>query len=698
MTMRGMILGTAAYMSPEQAKGLSVDRRADVWAFGAVLFEMLSGERAFPGDDVGETLASVIKGTVEWTALPATTPASVRRLLRRCLTKDVSRRLQHIGDARLELDDSDPDAAHASGTAPAPAGKWRSWLAAATTGALIAGGTVWSLVPKAAPLAVRRFTIPGPGSPSASFPQLALGGDIVLSPDGQTLLYHHPTAGLLKRQANGADFEPLRGAERGAAPFFSPDGAWIGFREDAKLKKVPFAGGLAMAICDAPEPMQGTWGDDGTIVASTSANLYRVPSSGGVLELILEADAGGPIGQPYFLPGSRAVLVRRGNAGDFRIEAIDLATRQTHPLAEGTTPQVSPTGDLVFELRGRLLAAAFDADRLALAGAPVPVVEGVTSMLGAALFSVARDGSLVYVSGKIGSGRTLTWIDRTGRATTALETRAGFQSPRLSPDGKAVVVSVIDQAGLGLWRYEFERGSRLRLTTTGESRRTAWAPDGVRIAFYSAPQRGGEQELYVMPSTGGDARLLLERPGLQYPDAWSPDGRFLVFEDAEGQGAMIAGRRDLWLLPIGEAPRPLLVTRFNERGAAFSPDGRWLAFVTDESGRDEVYVQPFPGPGAKLPISTSGGLQPMWSRDGQELYYREGDALMAVPVQLTPLRAGAARRLFDLPAATYGLDMNFADYDVAPDGRFLAASFAAASTTLHFVQNWTEELRRALGR
>ena len=327
-------------------------------------------------------------------------------------------------------------------------------------------------------------------------------------------------------------------------------------------------------------------------------------------------------------------------------------------------------------------------------GSPVPIAESVhLTFAGQALFATARDGSLVYVGGSPEVRRSLVWLDRTGKIEVAVDAQGEFQSPRLSPDGKRVVVSVSD-AALDLWAYEFERGTRMRLTTRGNNRRTVWSPDGGQIAFYSTPAQGGDQDLYVMPSTGGEPRRLMARPGLQFPDTWSPDGQFLVFEDGESGGG---ATRDLWLLPFGQSAKPLLVTEFNERGAVFSPDGRWLAFVTDETGRSEVYVQPFPGPGPRVAVSTNGGSQPVWARNGRELFYREDDWLMAASVRLDPFSVTAARRLFELPAQTFNFDPNFADYDVAPDGRFLAIrNNSSAPREIHVVLNWTEELRRAL--
>jgi dipeptidyl aminopeptidase/acylaminoacyl peptidase len=599
--------------------------------------------------------------------------------------------LQHIGDARLELDEVDSDDSQTPRAVEPNRWVWPV-VTAAAAGAAITLVTVWLLAPKpSAP--VTRFTIPIPYSRSNP---PTFGYDISLSPDGRTLVYVTAT-GLVRRRLDELSFEPIRGGEGGSSPFFSPDGAWIGFRSDFKLKKLPVDGGLAITIWDVPGVFKATWGDDGSIVLERSGDLYEVPSSGGTLRVLLKSNpSDGTFTQPSFMPGSRAVLVRRRSEGSGRrtgrIEAIERRTLARHSLVEGSHPQLASSGDLIFEQEGRIWAVKFDAKRLAVIGSPVPVVESVRTVAGQALFSASRDGSLAYISGDAGSHRSLVWIDRAGKTSVAIDAQGEFQSPRLSPDGQRVLVSVSDESSIDLWSYEFDRGTRLRLTTAGTNRRGVWSADGTQIAFYSIPQEGADQDLYVMASTGGEPKRLLVRPGPQFPDTWSPDGRFLVFEDGEqGTGA----RRDLWLLPIGEAPKPLLVTRFNERGAMFSPNGRWLAFVSDESGRPEIYVQPFPGPGSKVSISPSGGLQPMWSRDGRELFYREGDWLMVARIQQGPFAVSAPKKLFELSGAAYNFDPNFADYDIAPDGRVLAIRGDTASPDqIHVTLNWTEDLKQ----
>jgi eukaryotic-like serine/threonine-protein kinase len=691
MTEKGIILGTAAYMSPEQAKGRPADKRSDVWAFGALLFEMLSGRRAFKGDGINDTLAAVLRADPSWTDLPPGTATAIRRLLYRCLQRDPKRRWQHIGDVRLELTEVE----YGEPETPAVAvsrSRRLVWplVAAMAAGAAVASFAAWMLAPQPPALRVNRFTIQIP----ASAPLMARGGGLALSPDGSTLVYVAGTRpGLVARRLNDQAAEPVRGGEGGVGPFYSPDGAWIGFFADGKLKKVPAGGGLAETICDAPPGARGTWGDDNTIVVART-NLYKVSANGGSLDLILEAgDA--QFSFPEFLPGSRAVLVQtRLPPTVGHVEAIDLQTRSRHTLIEGSTPKLAATGDLLFARQGRLWATKFDRTRLEVVGTPVPLVEQLGDGFdGQAMYTVSTDGSLAYIPGAGSTIGSMAWLDRTGKATPALDDQLGFLWPRLSPDGRRVAVSVTREDGLDLWAFDLERGSRQKLTTDGNNRRTVWSPDGKQIAFFSLPVRpkpGESQDLFVVPSTGGPATRLLARPGPQWPDAWSPpDGRFLVFEEGGGVS------RDLWVLPFGDGkdPYPLVTTKSNERGAVFSPDGRSLAFVSDESNRPEVYVLPFPASGQKVAVSTKGGLQPVWSRDGRELFYREGDSLMAVDVQVNPLRVGLSHKLFDLPVGIYGADQFLAEYDVAPDGRFLAIRRNAADQ-IQIILNWTEELRR----
>ena len=689
MTQAGMLLGTAAYMAPEQAKGKPADRRSDIWAFGCILFEMLTGARAFEGEDVSETLASILRSEPRISELPADTPMAVRRMLHRCLQKDPRRRLQHIGDARLELAEAnehqlEPTQASTSSRVP-----FWTLLAGTMAGVVATASVMWVLQPRVAATPVVRFQVSVPDSTPL---EILPGGGVALSPDGRTLLYvsSKPRV-IMRRYRDVLGFEAVPDTEDGRAPFFSPDGAWIGFFAGVQLRKVPVTGGVAITICDVPDGATAAWGPDDTIVVARD-HLYRVPASGGNLTLVVDS-SGDPFAEPVFVRDSETILVRRGAPSQWRIDAVELGTGRIHRLLEGSSPKLASTGDLLFLRRGGIWATRFDVARLAVYGPPVPLIPSVSQVVPrGALFDTARDGSLAYVPGLGENSASLVWLDRTGQPSPALKDRLAFQSPRLSPDGKRVALSIVPD----VWIYELERGSRTRLTTEGISRRSVWSWDGAQIATYSTPPGSNQQDLFVVPSSGGPSKRLLARPGLQYPDTWSKDGRFLVFEDGEQGGG---SRRDLWLLPIGGEPQPLLSTRFYERGAVISPDGDWLAFVTDESGRAEVYVQRFPGSGPKLPVSNNGGVQPMWARSGRELFYREGEALMAVSFQPQPPAIGAPTKLFEMPAINYGFDPNFADYDVAPDGHFLAVRREATrSAEIYVVLNFAEELRRALPR
>ena len=697
LTQMGVVLGTAAYMSPEQAKGRPADQRSDVWAFGAVLFEMLSGERPFKGDDVADTLAAVLRAEPAWSALPENTPNAIRRLLRRCLQKDPKRRFQHIGDVRLELVEvEEGDPLHKE--TPTTRSRRRVWplVAAAAAGVIATSGTAYYLRPALAIPAVTRFTVPI----FTTLNPTGRGGGVAFSPDGRTLVLGVGGAspGLVKRRLDDVTLEPLRGGEGGAWPFYSPKGDWIGFFAGAKLKKVPSTGGAAIDICDVPANARGAWGDDDTIVVARP-HLFRVPASGGTLEKVLD---GGDehFSQPEFLPASKAILVQtRVPPAAGRIEVIELETRARHTVTEGAAPKLAPTGELLFSRQGRIWGMTFDVRQFRGVGAPKTVVDSVrTTLDGEAVYAISSEGSLAYLPGRGDPLGTIVWLDNSGKAAPAFDVERAFVYARLSPDEKRIAVSVSSHSGLDLWMYDLERRSGTRLTLEGNNRRTVWSPEGTQIAFFSLPSipaPGASQELFVMPSTGGQSKVLLTSPGPQWPDSWSPDGRFLIFDTG-----ITGDSRDLWVLPLGGEARPLIATRFNERGGVFSPNGEWFAFTSDQSGLSEVYVAPFPGPGQPMPISTDGGIEPVWSKSGRELFYRKGDSLMSTQIQLKPFRAAVPQKLFDFPVATYGVDFYYASYDVAKDGRFLAIrrGQASAGEEIHVIINWTEDLRRTLGR
>jgi len=389
--------------------------------------------------------------------------------------------------------------------------------------------------------------------------------------------------------------------------------------------------------------------------------------------------------QPAFLPGARAILLQTLDGGKNRIQAFTLADGTFHDLAEGTNPLYATTGDVLFQHEGQLWSAPLDVKTLTLGAPPAPVLDGIRLQGGGALLDVASNGTIAYMDAETVARSTIVWLDRKGQATLALSEPAGYGEPRLSPDGGRLAVEARTPGGADVWVHDLNRRTKLRLTTSGTNSRPRWTPDGRRVSF------GFEGDIYLRRADGsGEREPVLVRPGAQFPDAWTPDGRSLLFSEGFP--------RDLWAVAVGQAPvRVLPASSFSERSASVSPDAKWLVFASDESGRDEIYVQPYPGPGAKTTISNAGGKQPSWSRDGREIFYRQEDAMMVVPVGTDPTGAGAPRRLFDFPRASYGDDPNRVQYDVAADGRFLAVRAderAGGGDAIRVVVNWLTERKR----
>jgi serine/threonine-protein kinase len=690
-----LLLGTAAYMSPEQVRGQTVDARADIWACGCLVFEMLTGRRAFAGDSVQETLARVIEREPAFGLLPSSTPPSLRRLLRRTLEKDPTRRLGFIGDVRLELE----DAAREDVDEPlAVAGPRAGWIAAAIVGALLVGGVVGGLVASRAgrvpPAPVAQFVMPlGPGEvPVAGFqPMLAL------SPDGRTLVYRARRDGvtrLYRRNLDQLEASPIAGTDNATGPFFSPDGAWLGFDSDGVLKRVSMAGGMPVEIAPAPGGVTAAWLPDDTIVyaTNTSRTLLRVRASGGTPEPITTLD-GGRGDTLHLLPqataGGRGVLFTIVAGRTRHVARLDLASREVRLVAEGANGRL--VGErLVFARDGVLWSQPVDPDSLAPRGAAAPVIEGIEHTDNTVLHLAASDeGSIAYLpAGQNVPGlQRLVWLTRAGAETPVGVEPGTYTRISLSPDGSRIALAMTDRGNADIWIADPGRRTMSRLTTepTIETMPT-WAPDG-RVAFRSEREGPG---LFSRDGQGaGPVERLTATDGpIHSPYAWTPDGRTLLFALFRSFNRQAIAS----VTPPDPAVRVLLDGEFAQLDPQVSPDGRYLAYQSDETGRFEVYVRPYPDvDGGRWPISTGGGTSPRWSRDGRELFFYDGSALLSVPVasQGGRLAAGRPTRLFALHVFGGRLGP---DYEIAPDGRFLfivpGPAVPPREAFVVYVQNW----------
>ena len=659
-TQMGVIMGTAAYMSPEQASGEATDKRSDIWSFGVVLFEMLTGQRVFEGKSVSHVLGAVLQVEPNWAGLSASTPQPLRRLLSRCLEKERNRRLRDIGDALTDLDEASAGSNDELSVAmPARHGGWRHALPLALGAALVAvvitALAMWvTMRPDAIPSGLIRFAI----TPSATAP---FGSgfslrDLAISSDGTQIVYvSSPPDGGLQISLRPIDQlvgAPLRGAENAIGPFFSPDGEWVGLvTAPTVLEKVSIFGGPSVTVTDSSNPILGaSWGTDDQIIFGVGGGgLFRVSGGGGEPEPLttLDAEQGETSHTwPSSIPGANAVLFVTAtgtplNTGQLAV--LDLNTGEITRLGlAGVSPHYVTTGHLVYAAQDRSVRAVpFDAASLAVTGNPVPLVEGVNvKRSGAANFSISDNGRMIYTlgSGRQSLPRSLVQIDREGREEPL---GAGWPQdlyvyPRFSPDGTRVAVAIADDAdntdgvvaGTDLWVLDLARGSRSRITFGGNNRFfPVWSPDGSQLTF--ADGSGATNRLLLAAADGsGETETLLDRDERQFPTSWGSDEDVLaIYIDRRGETA-----RDLAVLPLDgdRTPVSFLVTPFQERAGVFSPNGRWLAYVSDESGQDEVYVRPYPGPGQEHTISTAGGEEPVWSPDGRELFFRSEDQLLVV--------------------------------------------------------------------
>jgi serine/threonine-protein kinase len=717
MTGVGMILGTAAYMSPEQAKGRPADKRSDLWAFGCVLYEMLTRKRAFDAEDISETMAFVLTKEPDWKALPATTPFGVQRLIRRCLEKDRKQRLADAADARLDIYEAMAAPGSQWTLTPPRAMSRRSLVLVAASlavaAAAVGAAAAW-LAMRPAPPSSRTATRFSITLPSGSFTIGVTRQPVfALSSDGSRLVYAARVGGgtqLYMRAIDQLAPLPVRGTEGATYPFFSPDGQWLGFSsEDGKLKKVPATGGAAITLCDAPVMTGAIWMPDDSIIfrSGVRQGLSKMFAAGGTPADLITPDGktATAYAWPHALPGGKVILysIAGVSADSAAIGALRLDTGERWVVLEGGTyPQYLPSGHLLFVRADAVMAVPFDVRTLQVRGAPVPIIEGVsTGGFGAAQLAVSATGTLAYGPAVQESGaRLLVWVDRHGVIQPASTAKRNYQFPRLSPDGQRLAIriqaagTVGGDKGSDIWLYQFARGTLSRLTFNENDAETpVWTPDGKFVTF--AATRGNPvRQILRKPADGSTGEELLAGSDRHlHLGGWSPSGDALV--------AMATDTGHIWLLqPRDKQPlRPFLQTQYQTRAGTISPDGRWLAYASNDSNRFEVYVQAFPGPGAKYQISSDGGAEPIWARNGRELFYRNGDKMMAVPIQTQGGRfdAGTPAALFEGHFAVSNVSGGDAWYDVSPDGQrflMLRPEDSQSTASIVMVQDWMDELKR----
>jgi serine/threonine protein kinase/Tol biopolymer transport system component len=736
-SMPGMIVGTAAYMSPEQAKGKPADKRSDIWAFGCVVYEMLTGRRAFEGEDVADTLAFVLTSEVDWSALPSRTPAPLERLIRRSLMKDRRQRLADVADARLEIEevlDSHRDTRSTGSTAGPQIGVRRVWLAAGAA-LVIVGlvlGVVWSnraIPTNAIPV---QFAIPAPASTSLLvFKRVSTGASmqLALSPDGRRMVFSAVAQGqtsLWVRALADAEAVKLRGTEDATYPFWSPDGRFVAFFADGRLKTVPVGGGTVVVLCEAAGGVGGSWNDQNVILFADVLHrrLQRVSASGGVptdlTNLSPETDEVDLF--PQFLPdGRNFIYIARTLNRPLQTKIGSLDSSSTTTIPDVRSVSLYAARHLFFVRDSILMARPFDLSQRRFTGEPQPVaadvVAGAAGAAGAgadpyaAAFSVSEAGVVAYGVSTVGTSH-LVWKDRAGREVGILGESGRYTNVSLSHSGDRVAVSLLTGTPprREIWTIDIRSGATSQITfeSTPQSEPT-WSPDDNTVVFNSGREGGFNLSQAAVPG-GGSVNVLLkaasagEGEGRPLISDWSDDGRYILYTHGNRLSS------DIWTAPVhraqqvangqtvlwqAEKPMPFVRTPADEDNAEFSPGARWVAYQSNESGRQEIYVQPFPATGAKYRISRDGGMQPMWRRDGQELYFLalNGD-MMAVALRLEPrFEAATPRALF-----SSGTDPSVGTlrhtYAVARDGRFLLnVPDHTASPAIKVLVNWPEMLQ-----
>ncbi len=712
ITAQGTILGTLQYMAPEQVEAKEVDARTDIFAFGAVVYEMATGRKAFEGKTAASVMAKILEvDPPAMASLQPMTPPALDRVVKTCMAKEPDERWQTAGDLCRELKWIAEGGAQIALSSDANGKDIRVMgprllilsLGILLLGVAITGVAVWNLKPKALRPVTRTVINLPPGQQLAG---LENGPAVALSPDGIDLAYVARQGGtqqLFLRALDGFEAKPIPGTEDAVNPFFSPDSQWLGFFADGKLKKVSVSGGAVVSLTDSGNIYGASWGSQGVIAftPSGSSSLQQVSDAGGARQPLTHVQSDLNQRWPDWLPGGKAVLFGGGAIGDPRVAVYSIATGERRNLIPGgTQPRYLPSGHLVYAQDGNLMAAPFDLKRLMVTGAAVPVVEGVGHSLisGHAQYSVSATGSLVYVNGASLSGQgKLVWVSRNGAEQALAAPARAYVWPRISPDGRRIAVSIAEQ-NIQIWQYDISRDTLARFTFEGNrNNNPTWTPDGKRIAYLS-----DKNIFWQLADGSGGLEQLTTSEFTDVPMSWSPDGQLLAFIELNPSTGL-----DISMLRLGDPSagsghvrkaQLFLRTPFNESVPRFSPDGRWVAYISNESSRNEIYVQPYPGPGGKWQISTDGGTEPAWNPNGRELFYRSGDKMLAVDITTQPsFAAGKPRLLFQGPYLPSPATSS--NYDVSLDGqRFLMVKpneqEQTAPTQINVVLNWFEELKQ----
>jgi eukaryotic-like serine/threonine-protein kinase len=727
VTEPGVVMGTASYMSPEQIRGLDVDHRADIFAFGLILYEMLAGKAAFNGNSIPDLMSAVLKDEPpELSETNHKIPPALEKIVRRCLEKKRERRFQSTSDLCFAIEALSTQSGSRIETTTVSTGSPKSspkaWLTGNVRVAWVFGAVMfaaalvfawmWFARKPALDAAVVRFSLSAPEE-TRYYSAGRDAGPPAISADGTRLAFVAGTADgkrqLWVRALDSLSDRPLAGTEGASHPFWSPDGRYIGFFANGKLNRIDVGGGALLALCDAPSGFGGSWSRDGVIILSpnNTSLLFQVPASGGVPSPVTAfAESRGEVSHywPCFLPDGRHFLFLSrsfvtGASDQDTINLGSLDSKESRPLFKASSSIAYAQGYLLFHRAGLLLAQPFDIEGLNTMGEPIPVLERIqyeiTSSMG--IFAVSENGVLVYQPGAATTFQ-LTWCDRTGKSLGLLGEAGNYftPSPNLSPDEKRVALQLPASVGprdsSDIWIYDVARNLPTRLTFNPASDRAPlWSPDGDRIVFGST--RAGPVDLYQKAANGtGDELLILKSAFDKYPMSWSRDGRYILYQEiAPGVGG------DLWVLPLeGERkPTPFLQSESNELAPAFSPDGHWVSYNSDESGRMEIYVAPFPGPGGKRQVSTTGGVMARWRGDGKELFYvAANNRLMAAEVNSSgpAFEVGVTRPLFEARLTGPGYV-----YTVTRDGqRFLVNRVIEerGAAQVVVVLNWPQDLKR----